>query len=147
MPTTQQQLTQFNTEQKDEKRDRARQLFRLVAPLKITKLEADFSGSGDSGEVHSVRLLGSKGKSYSRYSDSSESKIPQEVWQLANSVANDLTDVLTGDWWNNDGGYGTIKLDFATKIAVVEANYQETRVVETEEKNIHLPCYSQVAEE
>lgn len=94
--------------------------------LKELELEIEiyYSGQGDSGEDCEIRHF--------------TSNIPDldldftiDVW--------DVTDVLDYDWYNNDGGYGTITLNFfnLTYDVIGEIRYYSSEIEQSEE-NVNL---------
>ena len=107
-----------------------------VKPYKIASLEVDFSGSGDSGEITDIRFYVSKGK---KIEQANWDSIPKVLADRARDVVNDeMIGKLGGDWWNNDGGYGSVVVDFRTGKASIEANYYEMRVADTENLELDL---------
>lgn len=129
-------------------RDRARLLIDESKKLGLKSVSATFSGSGDSGEISGIEFLNSSDKAIHRHkwnekdgSYTENTDVPRELWELASKVVDDLVGKLAGDWWNNDGGYGSVSVNLETGRADVTASYQELRVCETEEKAFNLPCY------
>jgi len=88
-----------------------------------------FSGSGDSGYIEDYTFL-----------DKNEELIDTnfEVVHNTNEFESFITNYISDyDWWNNDGGYGTFKVDLKenkinTDYYIAEITYEEFN----ESKNI-----------
>ena len=101
--------------------------------LGVAKLIVNFSGGGDSGDIESVDAYNadmkteiplttqipwsSDEKYFNMDEDTWEKRTKEEVMTLE-KIAKDLTlQALEDqglDWYNNDGGQGTLEIDFAT---------------------------------
>lgn len=86
--------------------------------MKITTVIIHFAGSGDSGEVEEVEFFSGKKKVAE----------PTLENRTAGDLLDNLTELIEGDWYNNDGGQGTITVDTKTRHVVIEVgyNYMET---------------------
>lgn len=119
-----------------------RLLANALRPYKVTDMEADFSGAGDSGEINDIRFytLRSDKSSVNGISPSEiDSKdIPDNLHEQAREIANTIIAKLSGDWWNNDGGYGSVEVDFVNGKVNLEGNYYEMRVADTETMEMNL---------
>ena len=109
-----------------------------VKPYKVTDMEVDFAGSGDSGDINDIRFLrASPFKANASPSDYNVD-VPDNLHEEAREIANTIITKLSGDWWNNDGGYGSVQVDFVNGKVSLEGNYYEMRVSETETLEMDL---------
>lgn len=83
----------------------------------------DFDGAGDSGEISNVDFLDENNRAY--HSDD----ITDEDYQNVEEVFYCLFDNMLGDWYNNEGGYGSVTIELDGGNYSIDANY---RTVETE---------------
>jgi hypothetical protein len=80
--------------------------------LGIREIVLEYSGGGDSGGIDTVQA----------YKDSEMKEpvdMPPELQVAVEERANTLLDKLP-DWYNNDGGYGTLTFDLETFTAKSE---------------------------
>ena len=108
----------------------------IVGKLKkagIEKIEIDFSGSGDSGEVTDIRLYTNK-RAYTAVEIQEDKTMLynilkancDSIQEIMDQLGNLATQCLIeGDWYNNDGGQGTIKINTKTGKVVTEVGYNE----------------------
>ena len=78
----------------------------FIASLKnlgITTLIGEYDGSGDSGSIDSVYCEDENGSNVTVNSDI-ESTVENMLYEI-------LSDKYDYDWYNNDGGYGTVRID------------------------------------
>ena len=103
-----------------------------MAQLGILSVNVEFSGAGDSGEIESIDL------NYMAFSNESKAEdfqknhdevavVPEEVEERLTELVGNLSDsILEGsevpDWYNNEGGHGTLVWNPATKTIEVEVN-------------------------
>jgi hypothetical protein len=113
-----------------------------LRPYKVTDMEVDFAGCGDSGDINDIRFykLKSDKRAMSGISPSeiNYQDIPSDLRDEARKIANTIITKLSGDWWNNDGGYGAVEVDFVNGKVSLEGNYYEMRVSETETLEMDL---------
>lgn len=83
----------------------------------------DFDGAGDSGELSNIDFQDENRRVY--YSD----EIVDEDYQKVEDVFYSLFDNILGDWYNNDGGYGSVSIELSEASYSIDANY---RTVETQ---------------
>lgn len=132
--------------EKDEHIEKARnqlnEVCKILKPLGVTAIEADYDGCGDSGAVEEVRFY-SKGKEY-------KGNLPQKTFEslfcypgreadkvdLKGTVDEICCNFLPGGWEINEGSFGVIKIDIKKKTLKVEHNerYEETNYSEEEFK-------------
>ena len=91
--------------------------------LEIVSCEVPFDGCGDSGAVEEncILTLGSEGRNVT-------AETPQELRDAVVAFAYDCLESSGVDWYNNDGGYGTLRIDTSTESASlnIEQRYTET---------------------
>jgi len=104
-----------------------------LSTLGVAKLLVNFSGGGDSGDIESVDAYNadmkteipltaqipwsSEEKFFDMANQKWEKRTKEEVMTLE-KIAKELTlqalEAQGLDWYNNDGGQGTLEIDFAT---------------------------------
>ena len=111
-----------------ELRGNIRKMCDVLLAMKITKVVFNFAGSGDSGQVDDIEW-------YSKTKVVEEPSIQDGNSQYpASDLMDNITEIIQGDWYNNDGGQGSITLDTKTRLAVVDVGYNYMEVnQETEE--------------
>lgn len=80
--------------------------------LGINKVDIDFDGSGDSGSIHSIIFDPSERQTLD--DGTGEPPIERNYGDLYQRVENWAYQWLEGtgvDWYNNEGGFGTITFD------------------------------------
>jgi len=85
--------------------------------LGVYKIQVEYSGGGDSGGIDDISFLNKEGNDVSV-----NSEIKKLIEDLAYKKLNEIE-----DWWNNDGGYGTMcilvpsgKYDIMNNIRITE---------------------------
>lgn len=82
----------------------------FVSSLKnmgITELVAEYDGSGDSGSIETIYCEDENGNTISIESEV-ESKVEEMLYEV-------LSDKYQYDWYNNEGGYGTVRINIEDK--------------------------------
>jgi hypothetical protein len=124
-------------------KERQQTLMTLLKMLGGDKVEVSFSGGGDSGEVNSVELIDPKGgyivldnAELEWEAESSDFDAEANKWVKVTKVelrplAQILTDITYAaldttslDWYNNDGGQGTLTIDLTTTPPSIELNVE-----------------------
>jgi hypothetical protein len=107
-------------------------LFAKLILLKVSKIEVEFAGSGDSGQIDSVAA-------YDAHSVQIDLTVHQVPWdepkstldasgnwvhtkenhdmpvnEIITQMCNDALEESDLDWYNNDGGQGTFTIDLST---------------------------------
>lgn len=100
-------------------------IFQIVLELrdlKVCKVNIEYSGSGDSGGIDNFSYLDENGDEI----EGIEGTHAELHNQLENYIYNILQDVE--DWYNNEGGYGTVTLDLINNSFKIDNNiyYMET---------------------
>lgn len=85
--------------------------FEKVVGQGYTKITVEFSGSGDSGDIDAAFLEGPSGRREIEYG-----LVPELDWVLR---------LVQFDYYNNEGGGGTITLDLLTGEYTVEGYVNE----------------------
>ena len=76
----------------------------------VTHVEINYSGSGDSGSIEDVYI--STSKDYNREeSDRLHAIFGAELQDLGYHI---LENHYSWDWYNNEGGYGSVNIDVKT---------------------------------
>lgn len=125
---------------------------RLLTQLRVlgvVKVEAEFSGSGDSGAIDSVQFFGindvllpnSVGETIVSFLKETDEHNGTAWKKVSKRVNQKLSDVITDlcyqalsetglDWYNNEGGQGTFVMDLRgeppTFVLEVATNYTQT---------------------
>jgi len=107
-----------------------------LRPHKVTDMEVDFAGCGDSGDINNIRFY--KKSAHGSLTEIDGQEITSNLQDEAREIANTIITKLSGDWWNNDGGYGSVQVDFVNGKVSLEGNYYEMRVSETETREMDL---------
>ena len=105
-------------------------LFTKLQELNVTSLSIPFDGSGDSGCIDLTEI-----KFYDQNNDELEleSALENDLLHNAESLGEHILEKhYDYDWYNNDGGYGTINIDIANKTWNIEGY---TRITDVEEAN------------
>jgi hypothetical protein len=103
---------------------------KLQELLNVTSLSIPFDGSGDSGCIDASEI-----KFYDQNNDEVEleSALENDLLGFAESLGDHILERhYDYDWYNNDGGYGTINIDIANKTWSIEGY---TRITDVEEAN------------
>ncbi len=86
----------------------------------ITMIELHYSGCGDSGEMTEVAAYDKDNNVITDYSEKGKYLQLHEDWSEI------CYDLLTYDWYNNDGGGGVIYIDLENMNIEVDGYYNET---------------------
>lgn len=84
-----------------------REALKFLASLGVAKVTIEFDGGGDSGSLGEITFEG--------ITEKPEALKPPELGgetleKFANDLADRLLEETQYDWYNNDGGYGTITI-------------------------------------
>ena len=124
-----------------------RLLATALKPYKVANMEVDFSGAGDSGDIDDIRFYRLRSATTMRNKSSvngispseiDSKDIPDNLHEQSRAIANMIITKLSGDWWNNDGGYGSVYVDFVNGKVNLEGNYYEMRTSDTETREMNL---------
>lgn len=80
--------------------------------LGITKIQVDYSGGGDSGQIDDITFMGKDDKSLEVPSDTKD-QVEKYAYYLLEDVE---------DWYNNEGGWGQINIDVINNTYHIENN-------------------------
>ncbi len=100
----------------------------------VAKVVIEYDGSGDSGEIHSVDYLNTEDEE-TEYKNSSVEDA------LTDLCYNNLLDQV-GDWYNNDGGYGIIRITVPSGEYTIESHIRSTSTEDSEYSG-HLSEYEE----
>lgn len=119
--------------------------------------EVAFDGSGDSGSIEEARLLDQEGKeidltnaTFDWYETKSEWDEPNGKWvrkhvpvpnmpvaDILKNICEDALEESGHDWYNNDGGYGSLNIDLTTTPPEIKLNVS-IRYTSTEDHEYDL---------
>jgi len=107
--------------------------------LEIVSCKVPFDGCGDSGAVEEncILMLGSEGRNVA-------AETPQELRDAVVTFAYDYLESSEVDWYNNDGGYGTLEIDTSKEFASLNI---EQRHTETTSYNFDMSVQEPKGEE
>ena len=95
-------------------------------------IQVNYSGSGDSGDIDSIWLLKYR-EVFSYNSETGKENIEDRIKEIKDCeewVRHKADKILSGieDWWNNDGGYGTMVIQIPSGTYTInnEINYTKT---------------------
>lgn len=71
--------------------------------LGVDKVEVNYSGSGDSGDIDTITYYNKAGEVVEIEGEYEE--VHNKLQDYALTLLNDIE-----DWWNNDGGYGVLNM-------------------------------------
>jgi len=91
----------------------------------VKYVKVEYSGGGDSGDIDAVYYNLENPEEYSNSPDTLG--INPEVHELIKDYSYYLTQDIE-DWYNNDGGYGTIIIDVESANYTIENNVRYTDV-------------------
>jgi hypothetical protein len=77
-----------------------------------------YDGAGDSGSIDEIELIGNNGYN-----------LKEDEFNIIEEAFDAFFMNLTGDWYNNDGGYGAVSIDLENGLFEIETN---TRTIYTE---------------
>jgi hypothetical protein len=102
-------MSSWEQQQADKKKQTKTEMYKALAATAITKIEVEYDGSGDSGEVNSIVLLTDDGE------------------EVSNEIIHDLVSDyiyahLPGGWEINSGSYGTATIDVRKEKAHFDHN-------------------------
>lgn len=102
----------------------------LMLTTGAAKIQAVFSGGGDSGQIDEVHLLDANGK----LMDEAHHKENQEaISKIEDFIYTRLED-MPFDWVNNEGGSGTLTIDVKTGECEIDGQEYVTETVNHEIK-------------
>ena len=93
-------------------------LFLKLRNMGIEKVRVDFSGGGDSGDITDTEYLDDKGNVL-------DIDIHKEA--ISELCSETLLNNIE-DWWNNDGGFGTVKIDVNTGDYTIDNHIRITEI-------------------
>lgn len=91
-------------------------MFTLADELEIVRAHAEFSGSGDSGDIDEIYFFDASNE---------ETNIPDDLHNLVHEYLSEKASDIPTDWYNNDGGRGSATINFLTGDVVITVQYLE----------------------
>ena len=89
-------------------------LFAALKDAGVTHVEIRYDGGGDSGQVEDVEFYGNN-LDTATLSDMYDGDLQDLAYHI-------LEEHYQYDWYNNDGGYGTIDIDFEEEPPTININ-------------------------
>lgn len=140
--------------QSNEQRDLLLTLLKVLGGRRVL---VEFDGSGDSGSIEDAFLQDENGNSidltnatFDWYEKSSGFDKEQSKWVITSKpvpnmpvgeilrvICEDALEDAGHDWYNNEGGYGSLTIDLTTTPPVIKLNVS-IRVVSTEDYEHYL---------
>ena len=115
----------------DQRQNKAIKTLKEIAPKYVKKgykiIHVSYSGCGDSGEVTEVYTAINDKTHYFNYKDNEYEEISDIVY-----------DLLTYDWYNNDGGGGTVDINLESGEVEIDAYYVVEEHAKSEEQKPYL---------
>ena len=131
-------------------------LFDTLAQTKVSTIEVDFEGCGDSGQIEAVDYTDSKGKgideayldkvivkgsaktSYHKWDEKKKEMVLTEaregnIREIIEEICYDKLGASHGGWEINEGSYGTFYFDVSTRKVRLEYNERIEEVRTSEE--------------
>lgn len=90
----------------------------LLQDLGVTEIKVNYSGGGDSGQIDDIEYCNPKVKGFT--SDA----IPKEILDRVEKIAYTLLEDIA-DWYNNEGGYGTVFIKLPSFEYDIDGHYYE----------------------
>jgi hypothetical protein len=112
-------------ERKEKTRLERKALVKDLRALGIATAQAEYDGSGDSGDIQSVEFLDAANQGV---------KLSDEVEKRFSDVVMDALCTTHGGWEINDGAYGTFTLDVGTGKAKLDHNERYTETNNSEDE-------------
>ena len=114
-----------------ERQEKALVKLREIAPKYIkqglTSIHLEYSGCGDSGEI--TEIYGMVGREIHK-PEKREWNDEKNWYRVAGADFDDIAyDILTYDWYNNDGGHGSILIDLENGTISIDAFQTVTEYV------------------
>tara|TARA_R100001510_G_C7493740_1_gene100398 strand:- start:27 stop:461 length:435 start_codon:yes stop_codon:yes gene_type:complete len=119
----------------DQRQNKAIEKLKEIAPKYVKNgfkvIHVSYSGCGDSGEVTEVYAT----KGWEINDDTHYFNYKDSVYK---EISNIVYDLLTYDWYNNDGGGGTVDINFDTGEVGIDAYYVIEEHAKSEEQTPYL---------
>lgn len=118
----------------------AKALIEQLKSMGATNATLEFDGSGDSGSIYSVTVEGAPDiartvkwlRFESEYSDGKwikkQSEVTLNIQDALEALCYDMLESTNIDWYNNDGGYGSLVINFDPLSIELEVNTRYTEV-------------------
>ena len=92
------------------------------------KIQLEYSGAGDSGEMydttfHKGQMQGLEIDEIFTTREDFDNKAKTRIREIIERLIEDSYDILTYDWYNNEGGQGTIEFDINELKVYVHGSY------------------------
>lgn len=100
--------------------------FDFIQNKNSDEITIEFSGSGDSGSIEAVSGIDEmiiKADFYGKW-----------LFDYVDNLADEILDISGHDWYNNEGGHGTIEIDVPNRKIKLEMSIAYTHYEEFEEE-------------
>lgn len=148
-------MQKFYTQQTDKQNKAKDKLAFLIDIFKANGFDSiriEYWGSGDEGEITDVSYYKNDGSmtEVMTANEFTQLKISNDEFRKANDQLDEVAyNLLTYDWYNNEGGRGYIDINLKTRKVKIDAYYhvQEERIADDQEKEmtigkVELPKHS-----
>lgn len=113
-----------NKKNKQMDKERVKVFFMALEEKGVKEIQVTYEGSGDSGSIDTARF-------YDHNDDEIDlDNFKDEAMDIGYHILNEHYEV---DWYNNDGGYGTIHINLPEKNWNIDGYYRELTSVEAPE--------------
>ena len=114
--------------------DETKDHLKMLTELAIIEVTAEFSGGGDSGCVEQAEITEALHdlKSYENvmtlqwHADKHNDGVQEPIAKFLNALVEELVMSCDMDWYNNDGGFGSILIRPGENRIFVDMNINET---------------------
>lgn len=94
-------------------------VFILLQDLGVNKISIEYDGSGDSGSIESVEYLDANEDSIDL--DNIPDNYQRAIREAGYTILQDLYDT---DWYNNEGGFGTLVINLNDQTYYIDGYYR-----------------------
>jgi hypothetical protein len=121
-----------------EDQDDSAAIMELLTGYGVAHITIEYSGGGDSGQIDEINVTGVADAQQVPLAKEHECMLgkPGTLKDLIDRWADGITEQLGYDWYNNDGGGGTITITPSEGKVDVDAHYFETQSVTAEVEDI-----------
>jgi hypothetical protein len=138
--------------------DSKEEMIALTAQMKMLGVKyvaISFQGGGDSGEIYSIDLYNMNNESIEMptdmvswtkqvYGDQVKTQSNISIDKALDDIGYRVLDATGMDWYNNEGGQGTITINFEDELPLIEVG-MEINVTHTEDHDFTYDPYDDEA--
>ena len=116
-----------------------RDICEMLNTLGVIKIYVYYEGSGDSGCWEDIMIDTKDNKDIYYYEAGQHIEIfngvaAESLRAFFDNIGHMATDLIEGDWYNNDGGYGDIWIDCVELKVSIDAKFRYTDVTHENQK-------------